>query len=155
MTPALWTELISALVTVSVALAAYLRANTANKTANYAQTSSRITSNALVSHYRNEHPLTVKGMNTVSETPVEVTQPAMSAPELTDPIGLQGPTLMGFASQVAPPVEAPAPAPEPEAVAVPEVPVEDVNPPETTPEPRAHEVLDEIIAGLTKLKSLL
>src|ERR1700733_3028903 len=150
MTPALWTELISALVTVSVALAAYLRANTANKTANYAQTSSRITSNALVSHYRNEHPLTVKGMNTVSETPVEVTQPAMSAPELTDPIGLQGPSLMGFASQVAP-VEAPAPAPEPEAVTVPEVPVEDVNPPVVTD---AHGVLDEIIAGLTKLKSL-
>ena len=152
MTPALWTELISALVTVSVALAAYLRANTANKTANYAQTSSRITSNALVSHYRNEHPLTVKGMNTVSETPVEVTQPAMSAPELTDPIGLQGSTLMGYASQA--PVEAPAPAPEPEAVAVPEVPV--VTAPETVPVVTdAHGVLDEIIAGLTKLKSLL
>lgn len=100
MTPALWAELIGAVVTVSTALAAYLRANTAKGKADTAIT-------ALNSHVMT-HVINRK-MQTMSEISAE-NAPAMQDPAMANPVGQQGASLMGVQPV---PVVTPEPAPEP------------------------------------------
>jgi hypothetical protein len=147
MTPALWTELISATVTLFVAGAAYLRANTAHNSANTAIT-------ALKAHSAVAHNVPQLWNRTEINQGVAVSEinPAMteqSAPELTDPVGLQGASLMGFSGQTIPAEPETVPETLPEAAPTP-VPVA-----ESVPQVSAVDLLDRVAEALQALRNAL
>src|ERR1700722_1360495 len=160
MTPALWAELVGAIVTISGALAAYLKANTAQKSADNATqaVNAHVMTHVINRSLERANTMSVPD-DTIVPTAPAMTSPGDPAPELTDPIGRQGASLMGLSGQPpqTDPLE-PENAPEPTAPPVPDPVVLNPNTVDTEPPPpvkTAESVLDRIIEGLTELRGLL
>lgn len=134
MTPALWSELIGASVSLILAVAAYVRSNTAKAKADTAITAMN---QHVMTHVANRY-IEKKG-NIIMSTPETPQDTSVS-----NPVGLQGASLMGVQS-AAPPPEAVAPVPEPVT--------------EPTPQPQATETqfIDQTLyhLGIASAEELL
>src|ERR1700733_5522012 len=102
MTPALWAELVGAIVTISGALAAYLKANTAQKSADNATqaVNAHVMTHVINRSLERANTMSVPDDTIVPTAPAMTSDAAELAPELTDPIGRQGASLMGLSGQV-------------------------------------------------------